>query len=75
MVLEVKDTVPELNDWEEGKKMLLRLKGDLGMTVFKLAMHHEQKLPKNWQTGLEKYIESLKGIDYEKWVKIQKLLK
>ena len=55
--------------------MLLKLRGDIGMTVFKLAMHHEQKLQKNWQVGLEKEIESLKLTDYEKWVKIQKLVK
>ena len=49
--------IPELDTWTEAKKTLSYLKGDLSVTIFKLALHHESNLPKNWCSGIENHVQ------------------
>lgn len=52
-------------------------KGNVGMTVFKLVLHHAEgkTLPGGWWKHLEGAVGKLKEIDVEKWGKIQKYMK
>jgi hypothetical protein len=51
--------------------------GDISVVLFKLVLYHVEHntLPNGWNRQLEKAIEGMKNLDYEKWIKLQKYCK